>query len=480
MQNLRLQQLLLYFLLVPFLGFAQEKTYTHIHKDGGHHTDKVINYKTWNDVGWWAKTNGNTFTHSRKRDFTNSHQDVIINYISWNKSKWTAKVDGNIWIHAPNGDFSKAHQSKIINYLTPSNEPWTATFESYQTYKDGNTSSASGSGNELTGIPLGPIVGSSSGPIFNPPPPFPMPGSLNDALPGEPTPFLLDDLGYFDWLVYIGGQWDLPRAVSALAHQALDNYSKNLNQYKAHLPGSIRAGINTGNLREYIRTHSAVKNAVNGLLFALIVNTISNTNDQSAGAKAIRTWSAKIYKDLNVVIAKNTLREYNKWKVNPCAYASCPTKLGSLLSAPKPPMKLIAENGFNSSFQNATSIAGAVGIAGGAIGVAVGAGLLANALSVGVGSTAVSLFTTFGGTAGVAIGSAATVWTGPGAIIVIAIAAGILEAINVSAAADAERKLIDRVEMAKNENVNIISVAGDKEQTNLLFTAFINISNLKF
>lgn len=477
MKNAKIRHCLLCFLLLPLLLSAQQKTFTHIHKDGRHHTDVVINYKTWNGDGWWAKVNGNTFTHARKNDFVSSHNDVIINYVSWDNKKWTAKVDGNTWLHAPNGDFSKAHQSKIINYLTPYQEPWTATFESYQAYANANANSnnnGNSSSNGITIIDFPPIITA-----LPPPPPTPTGGgiiihSLNDICPNASLLSLFKDLGLYSRLADIP-TFDAAKAICPLTQEALDNYAQNLTHYKAKLPSHISAHLNASNLRDYVRNHIEVRTAVNGILFTLIAQKIANTGDQSTGAKAIRNWAATIYKDLNVTIAGKTLEEYRKWKINPCNYPGyrCPSKLGSILSAPKPPMKLIAENGFNGSFVNAASMAGAVTIAGGTIGVAIGGNLLAVALA----PTGVSLFTTFGGSAGVAVGSMATVWAGPGAIIVVAVAAGILEAINVAAAADAERKLVERLNTASSENVNIQHVLQDKEKSSLLLTAFLKLAN---
>lgn len=135
MKNWKTKLLSLSLLLAPLFLSAQLRTLTHIeHSGGGHNTSTVINYKTWDGTGWWARIEGNTFIHSRNHDFSNSHQDDIINYLYWDNSKWTARVNGDTWTHAPNGDFNSAHRSACIMYKTPQDGLWTATFEGYASF----------------------------------------------------------------------------------------------------------------------------------------------------------------------------------------------------------------------------------------------------------------------------------------------------------------------------------------------------------
>lgn len=449
---------------------APERTFTHISKKGGHHASTVINYKSWKKKDWWAKVNGNTFTIARKSTFANSRNEATINYITWNGTKWTAKLDGDTWIHAPKGDFSKAHQSKIINYLTPDRAQWTATFESYQEYTNVNGTPPP---IEPDGIILitQPIIidGTfSQPPVVLPSAPTLNIGSLADVCPNASSLSLFKDLGLFDRIADIP-TFDVAKALCPLAQQALDNYTQNLAQYKSQLPSSIANNLNAGNLRESIKNHTAIKNAVNGVLFTLMINTITNTSDQSSGARAIRTWAANIYKELNVMIAQNTLREYYRWEGNPCGYpgANCPQGLLALATTAKPPMDLFSENGMKSSFRSGATITGAVAMAGAAISVGISANVLVSTIVAVNGS----LF--MGTTAGIA---ASTIWAGPAGIIVAAVVAGVLEAINLEASLNAERKLLERVNSAENENVNINTVINNKEKLSLLLMSFMNLT----
>ncbi|MEM0995002.1 MAG: hypothetical protein AAGI49_18375, partial [Bacteroidota bacterium] len=295
------------------------------------------------------------------------------------------------------------------------------------------------------------IEGTLPSPVFVGPPPIQI-GSLLNVFPDQSPPFLLDDLGFYDYTINedgITGPWPLTQAMGALADTALLNFTTNLETYKTNLPDTSAAAINVNNVRERIRVDDGVKAAVNALLYLLVSEAILDTSDQSTGTVAIRNWSAKIYKEQNVAIAENTLLEYSKWKRSPCTYpgAICPVGPGALLSAARPPLQIISQNGANESVANAINIIGAIAIANGIVGTALSFQFFF-----------VPAVIASGGIVYVTGISTATFIAGPAGIVLAAIVAGILEGIAVAQAANVQRNLEANVSTARNEVVDIVSI----------------------
>lgn len=474
----------------PFNEYSNDqKMFTHVANNGDFVESNLINYRSWNGDSRWARINANTFTEADNPNFVNSTQDDTIYYLGWDGSKWAVKVIDNTWYHAPNGDFSRVHQSNTLDYVTPDDNQWTATFNTYQEFVDANTDDNSpllDTVNVGVFIVISPVIIAPGGLVWPSTPVYVAPvlqiGSLADVYPNESSPFLTEDLGLFDHLVVADGNvsstWPISRMVGDLAHEALNEYIQNIDNYKSVLPAPLNTQVNAANIRDKIRDHVEVRSAVNGLLFTRILDKMVNASDQSAGAIGLRNWMSEIYKNQNIAIQENTLNEYYSWKINPCAYSGdCPPGLLALLSAPKPPMDLITRNGMANSLQSATGFAGALTFAGATITTGIAAGVLVAQLA----PANVSLFATFLGASSSAItgvgglGIAATV-TGPAAIVVAAVAIGVVEAINLNAALSAERKLVERLDNAQNEVVNINNFSTSDEKVSILFQAFINLS----
>ena len=465
------------FLLFTTLNSFGQRSITLIDEFGEDQTGLVLNYLSWDNQSFWAGLNGSTFNHALDSMLNSPFPNKIINYINWQGLKSSAKVEGNAFLDAPNGDFSKAIRTDEINYRTKDGRKWVAALKpNSEIQKD----------NEVI-ILFDPIIITTPLDIFTDfPPIIVLPPettiivtSLLDAFPGVPQPFLLEDLGLFDYTTLEDGYrdpWPLTRAMGALADQALENFTQNLDSYKPKLSPSVAAALNSNNVREQIRASYEVKAAVNSLLFVLMSEAILNTSDQSEGTIAIRNWAAEIYKRQNVAIAENSLQEYLKWKADPCNYpgARCPRGLSALLAAPKPPMQLISENGVNASISTGINIAGTLTIATGIVGAALTLKLLlVPAVSAAGSLVALSIGSTV--TAGV---SSAVFVSGPIGIIIAAVAVGILEGIAVSQAEGAQRKFEENIVQAKNEVVDIISIVNN--DTSVLELAFYTLTTTPF
>jgi hypothetical protein len=115
-------------------GLAQSAPYRVLRQwPGGDTTrqrrDYTFNYKTWDNMNWSARLEGNGFVHAPNGDWSRAHRDTIIKYVSWGGSLWTAQVGGNEFVHAPNGDWSRSHRDTIINYMDWGGTAWTARLE---------------------------------------------------------------------------------------------------------------------------------------------------------------------------------------------------------------------------------------------------------------------------------------------------------------------------------------------------------------
>lgn len=436
-------------ILVSVWGLFGQRSITLIDEFGADQTDVVLNYQSWDGQGFWTGLDDATFQHALEKDLINPTPNGIINYINWEGIKFSAKVDGDVFIDAPNGDFSRATRVDEINYRTIDGRKWAAALKSYSVVRPP----------EVIVLIIEPfvIVGN-----FNPTgfiPTIPQVilniGSLADVFPDQSSPYLLDDLGFFDYTTVEDGYaepWPLSRAMGALADTALLNFTTNLEAYKANLSPASAAAVNVNNVRERIRADTEVKAAVNALLYLLVSEAILDTEDQSLGTVAIRNWSAKIYKEQNVAIAENTLQEYLKWKASPCTYpgATCPRGLSALLAAPKPPLQAISQNGTTASVANAVNITGALTIASGIVGTALSFQFFF-----------VPAVIASGGIVYISGISAATFIAGPAGIVLASVVTLVLEGIAVGQAANAQRDFEGKVSAAKNEVVDIVSIVAN-------------------
>jgi hypothetical protein len=62
-------------------------------------------------------------------------------------------------------------------------------------------------------------------------------------------------------------------------------------------------------------------NAVIGLTGALIINKLKD-NKSDIQSSALRDWATQVYRKMQVDVAVGTLKEYKKWKTNPCTYSA--------------------------------------------------------------------------------------------------------------------------------------------------------------
>ena len=112
-------------------------------------------------------------------------------------------------------------------------------------------------------------------------------------------------------------------------------------------------------------TNPSVKRTIQSILSTLVMLEIRNPIDP--GTVALKTWSADLFKNFKIRMAKSILNEYQKWKTNPCLYAAtgytppaaCATNtlnISQWVSTTLPPQNVLASAGIKSTFGDAGTL----------------------------------------------------------------------------------------------------------------------------
>ncbi len=245
-----------------------------------------------------------------------------------------------------------------------------------------------------------------------------------------------------------------------------------------------------------------------GVLFRFVqAQLVKGGSD--AQAVALRDWSTSVFRYVKIMAASGTLKEFQKWKSNPCAYTGTgyvkPDRcygtsgnIGMYFNGDKPPTELIAKVGLEnalSSYTNADEIAASVTTALAAI-TAVSA-FAATTSGLGVvfaAAPGVASFTalyaafapavtgSIGATGSAAIG--ATSWAGvvaaPIAAVVFAVVVGVVQGIAVVEAEMVEPTLKGKLGDAISEPIVIANEMGDEQSVALFLVGFMDAASHQF
>ncbi|TMI86585.1 MAG: hypothetical protein E6H06_20735, partial [Bacteroidetes bacterium] len=260
---------------------------------------------------------------------------------------------------------------------------------------------------------------------------------------------------------------------------------------------------------------NSARASLNGILCVLVVNSfLSRKVDASISfqsAMALRTWCENLFWSIKVRTAKSILTEYQKWKADPCSYQAdgykappdCALKglnFTQWYGTRTPPEDIVTKAGLKSVLgNNADALAsgmamGLAAIAATASAIAVSSGLgvavaatTAEVAGVSVAVTLTSLYTAFGGTAGMAAGAvgvaaaeAAAIgvisWVGvvaaPVAAAILSVIVGTVEGFRVVEAVKVEPMLKMKLGAAMSEPINITNVMADSNSRSMFFIAF--------
>lgn len=280
--------------------------------------------------------------------------------------------------------------------------------------------------------------------------------------------------------------------------QAGINPLSNFSRMESSFTGTVDMSLADMDLRD----------ALIGLIIAQIVEKLK-LNQNDAESIALRDWAIPVFRQMRVDVAIGTLKEYEIWKANPCAYSapgyqkpqSCHAAIGhipynSMWQTEKPPSDLLLKAGLAyAAGKNDKIVKGvsaglaSIGLVGGFLAAGTGIGVAIPAsLSVKGFPILTSLFAAFGGNFGAskatlaaaaAIGptSWAGVVAGPAAVIVAAAMIGISHGVAVIEAAQVEFKLRHAIATAMNEHINIANVIADANLISLLFIGIVKSAN---
>ncbi|MEK7253586.1 MAG: hypothetical protein AAB316_02485, partial [Bacteroidota bacterium] len=237
-----------------------------------------------------------------------------------------------------------------------------------------------------------------------------------------------------------------------------------------------------------------------GLLGIIIIDKLKQ-NKNDAQSNALREWAVQVYRQMKVDAALGTLKEYNTWKANPCAYSAtgyekpqdCLTGKNPyhlMWKTSKPPSNLLAKAGLTYAAGNTNTIVQGVSGAMGGIGLVSAFAATSSGLGISTGVAALalnnspmictSLFSAFGGQTAAGSASAAigaTSWAGvvagPAAIIVAGATIGLAQGIAVVEGEQAEWKLKQAIRVAMSENINMANVAADQNTGSLFMIGLV-------
>lgn len=239
--------------------------------------------------------------------------------------------------------------------------------------------------------------------------------------------------------------------------------------------------------------------AVAGVLGALIINKLKE-NKSDVQSNALRDWATQVYRKIKVDAAVGTLKEYKKWKTNPCAYPApgyqkprdcytANTIYAQLFKTNKPPLDLLTKAGLmyaagydNRLVQQIAAAVGAVGLVAGFIAGATGIGVATGTMNVSTGLPILTtLFSAFGGSGGAAGAAAGAIgasgWAGvaggPAAVIVTAAVIGISQGVVVIEGEQAENRLKQAVNVAVKEHLNMANILGDEKGAGLFMIGLV-------
>lgn len=281
---------------------------------------------------------------------------------------------------------------------------------------------------------------------------------------------------------------------------------------------SANPNITAGEAINLIKTQQVTRKELNGILAMMVMNEI-NRNSNTAPAVALKKWSNDLYRSIKIRTAEGLLKEYQKWKSDPCSYeglsaTACKGKYGisGMISAVRPPQDLITINGLGAAMdQYREEMASGVtlGLSAATITAA------AIATSTGLGSTiavtggfTTSLLITQTGLAGAFGGSApilgkavlggitytantvvsgaigATSWAGvvaaPVAAAVLAIVIGTIEGFAVVEAARIEPLMKLKLGAAMTQQIVLENEINNQHGAELFFMAFTNATENGF
>jgi hypothetical protein len=247
----------------------------------------------------------------------------------------------------------------------------------------------------------------------------------------------------------------------------------------------------------FFSVDTALVNAITGLVVAQIISKLK-LNQSDAESIVLREWAIPVFRQMQVDTAVGTLKEYYKWKNNPCQYSTpgyqrpqkCFAVIGnnpynSMWQIEKPPSDLLLKAGLAYAAGNNDQIVkgvsagiGAVGLVGAFLATATGLGVQTGFIAAGVALTT-TLFNAFGGgsisaasaAASAAIGTTswAGVVAGPAAIISASIMIGVTQGVALFESEQVEFKLKQAIAAAMKENINMANVVADERLASGLF-----------
>ena len=280
-------------------------------------------------------------------------------------------------------------------------------------------------------------------------------------------------LGMTNVAANYAGLTDFQKAIGDMALGAAEAYFPAIGQPHLTFPKLIET-------LQLELVHHPVRDALNGLINAHIKRRLA-LNQNDAQSVALRDWAVPVYRQIKVDAAIGSLKEYLRWKNNPCTYAApgyvkpqdCYTANNpyyAIWKTSKAPSDLLLKAGLTYACGNNDEIV--KGVAGGIA----AAGMVGGFVSIGIGG--VSLNLAFGGTSALAAtgvttsaGAWASIASGPVAVITAAILIGITQGISIIEGEQAEWRFRQAINVAMKENINIANVVADETAAALFFVA---------
>jgi|GEM_PF-1181488 hypothetical protein len=264
-------------------------------------------------------------------------------------------------------------------------------------------------------------------------------------------------------------------------------------------------------LLSQISSDASVRSKVTGILGTLVMVKVSQkaTDPQSI---ALQRWATDLFYSVKVRSAKAILKEYQRWKADPCTYTAegytkppdCALKglnFTQWYGSHDAPQDILAKAGLKSVLpNNADAYASGTAIALAAVTMGAASAAVMSGLGTIVASTSVntlgwpiilsltSLHTAFGGSggmAGAAAGSIGSVsWAGvvaaPVAAAILAVVVGTIQGFKVVEQAKVEPMLKMKLGAAMSEPINLANVMAETNSSNLFFMAFIESAQRSF
>jgi hypothetical protein len=299
------------------------------------------------------------------------------------------------------------------------------------------------------------------------------------------------------------------KAIGTMGLNAAELYfpaNKQPNITPDQVIAKMQAGKNLSTQTSGSLADLALPNAITGIVIAQIIDKLKR-NQNDAESSALRDWAIPVFRQMQVDVAVGTLKEYDKWKNNPCQYTTpgyqppqrCtniavsrnPNALSFLVDTP--PSDLLLKAGLayaagntNQTVQGISAAFAAAGLVGGFLALGTGLGV-STGITIPIINlvTQTTLYTAFGGTGGYAGAAAgaigATSWAGvvagPAAVIVAAVIIGVSQGIAVIEAEQVPFKLKQAIAAAMKGNMNVANAVADEKSSSLLFLGILKSAN---